>query len=266
MKADLCLPRIIALTILAVIVLLAFTGCVSSRYKEARKSTPPPQLLNVAFAPAPLEAALSTLITYNGPGSWKRDAFWDEYVVTLHNPGSQPLIVSSAGLVDFAGASRATGPEPWALEKESKTLERQYRDAGIAFVRYTAPGILILGTGAAVAMANTSFFVAASSGAAATAATATFVALPLYYAVVLTINHHNKVAMETEFNRRRLVLPLTLSPGETRTGSLFFPMVPNPRSLGLRWSTGTANGENVLPLDFLRGLHAAPAHAARPPQ
>src|ERR1700694_1237980 len=82
MKTHPCLPRIIALAILAVIVLLASTGCVWSRYKEARKSTPLPQLLNVAFAPAPLEAALSTLITYNGPGSWKRHAFWAEYVVT----------------------------------------------------------------------------------------------------------------------------------------------------------------------------------------
>jgi RNA polymerase sigma factor (TIGR02999 family) len=34
-------------------------------------------------------------------------------------------------------------------------------------------------------------------------------------------NHHNKVAMGKEFTRRRLVLPLPLAPGETRTGSFF---------------------------------------------
>ncbi len=232
--------------------LFAFTGCVSSKYKAAQKATPPPQLLNVAFAPAPLEATLATLITYNGPGSWKRDAFWDEYVITLHNPGREPLTVSSADLVDFADTDRAPGNEPWALEKQSKTLEQQYKEAGVAFVRYTAPGVLIIGAGAA-AMGSAGIFSAAFS----TAAGATIIALPVYYVGVLTINHYNKVAMEKEFNRRRLALPLTLAPGETRTGSLFFPMVPNPRSLGLRWFTGATNGDIALPLDFLHGLHAA---------
>lgn len=266
MKTEPHLPRLIALGILAVMVLLAFTGCVSSKYKAAKKNTPLPKLLNVAFAPASLEASLSTLITYNGPGSWKRNAFWDEYVVTLHNPGTQPLIVSNAGLVDYAGAGRAAGVEPWALEKQSKTLERQYAEAGIAFARYTVPGALILTTGAAVAFANTPMVIfgsAAGAGAGATVAAVTLVALPVYYAAVLTINHRNKVSMQREFTRRRLALPLTLAPGETRTGSLFFPMVPNPRSLGLRWATADTGGETVLPLDFLRGLHAAPAVAKR---
>ena len=44
-------------------------------------------MLNVAFASAPLKATLSSLITYNGPGSWKRNAFWDEYVVPLVRGG-----------------------------------------------------------------------------------------------------------------------------------------------------------------------------------
>ena len=35
----------------------------------------------------------------------------------------------------------------------------------------------------------------------------------------------HKEEATTEFNRRRLMLPLALKPGETRTGSLYFPMV-----------------------------------------
>ncbi|MDB6113852.1 MAG: hypothetical protein JWQ62_797 [Lacunisphaera sp.] len=237
----------------------ALIGCVSPRYRAAPEKTPAPRLLNVAFAPAPVTAVLNTVITYNGPGSWKRDACWDEYVISLHNPGAQPLQISSATLSDFAGTPRPDGREPWALEKESKRLERKYRDAGITFVRYTAPGVLIFGAGASFASA--AFF----SAGAATAASACFLALPIYYAGVLTINHHNKAAMEKEFNRRRLALPLNLAPGETRTGSFFFPMVPNPRSLGLRWSQERTEGETALPLGILQGLHAdAPAATPTP--
>jgi hypothetical protein len=76
---------------------------------------------------------------------------------------------------------------------------------------------------------------------------------------------HNKKAIKKEFNRRRLSLPLVLAPGETRTGSLFFPLVPNPRSLIVTWSSESANrdsqAKDVLPLDFLRGLHVKEATA-----
>ena len=250
MKTTPIFPRIIALSVLAGIGLLASTGCVSSKYKEAKKDTPPPHLLNVPFPPASLEATLNTLVTYNGPGSWKRNAFWDEYVVTCHNPGRAPLTVSAATLTDFADASRSPGSKPWALEKESKNLEQKYKEAGVAFVRYTAPGVLIVGAGTAAAFSAGIF-----SAGATTAATATVVVLPLYYITVLAINQHNKVAMEKEFDRRRLALPLTLAPGETRTDSFYFPMMPSPRSLGLRWSSGQQAGETVLPLDFLHGLH-----------
>ncbi len=236
---------------------LLLTGCVSEGFLEAKKDTPPPQLLNMPFGPSRLEAALNTVITYNGPGSWKRDAFWDEYVVTVHNPGSQVLTMGAVDLTDYSGTIRTSGDNPWALEKESKTLEQKYHAAGIAFVRYTAPGVLIVGTGTAAILATGIF-----SAGAGVAAAATVVALPVYYVGVVMINHYNKVAMEKEFSRRRLVLPLALSPGETRTGSFFFPMVPSPRSLSLRWSDGSGPGDAVLALDSLHNLHLrAPGQA-----
>ena len=243
-------PRVVPAVVLSLSIALLFTGCVSNKYKDPRKGTPAPELLNVAFAPSALDAVLTTLITYNGPGSWKRNAFWDEYVVTLHNPGSQPLTVTSSSLMDYAGMVRTPGDKPWALEKESKTLEQSYKDAGMAFVRYTGPAVLIVGAGAA-AIASAGVF----SSAAGVAAGATVLALPLYYLAVVSINQSNRKAMEKEFNHRRIELPLTLAPGETWIGSFFFPMAPSPRSLELHWSSDTASGEAALSLGFLQGLH-----------
>ncbi len=216
-------------------------------------------MLNVAFAPAPLAVVLNTVITYNGPGSWKHEALWDEYVVILHNPGSQALTVSTAALVDYAGTVLSPAGDPWALEKESKAMEQKYQAAGVAFVRQTAPGAISIS--AVLAPAASGYYTYAGIGMALTANPAGLVVLP----AVLIINHNNKVAMEKEFTRRRLALPLALAPGETQTGSFFFPMVPNPRSLGLHWSDGTASADSTLPLDFLRGLHIkAPDTAEKP--
>jgi len=233
---------------------IALAACVATKYEKAPQDTAPPVPLNLAAAQPPIELALRTVIVYNGPGSWKREALWDEYVVTIHNQNAQPLTITAAALVDFAGASHAPGVDPWALEKESQTLEQQYQRAGVAFARSAAPHALIIGAGAAAGATGGML-----SAAAATAAAASVVALPVYYVVILGVNHSNKTAVTAEFTRRRLVLPLTLTPGELHTGSFFFPMAANPQSLDLQWSSGPARGELVLSLQPLHGLHTTSA-------
>ena len=228
------------------------TGCVSSKYKRPDKNTPPIQPLNVKFPPSTLDSSLYSEISDGGPGSWKREAFWDEYVVIIRNGGDQALNITSATLIDYAGAARSAGSDPWALERESKTLEKRYRDAGIEFSRMVAPRVI---AGAAEPTVVASAGVGAAG--AATAAAVTAVALPVYGATVFGINMHNKAAIKKEFNRRRLPLPLTLGPGEARTGSFFFAMVPNPQSLTVRWTSAAGDGETTLGLQFLQGLHIA---------
>ena len=133
-----------------------------------------------------------------------------------------------------------------------------------AFIRAAGPGVVIVGVGAATASAAAAGGPALISAGAAGAALATVFVLPVYYLTVLGINHHNKKAVMTEFKRRRLPLPLTLAPGETRTGSLFYPMVRSPASLTLYWSNELGSATAVLPLEFLHALHvpAAPVDQA----
>jgi len=239
-----------ALTLVAVLCLAS--ACVSPKYKRADKRTPPAQPLNVKFPASTLETSLYTEISDGGPGSWKREAFWDEYVLIMHNNGDRALNISSAVLTDYAGAVRSAGSDPWALERESKTLEKRYRDAGLAFARIAAPRVIASAAEPGV-VASTGI---GATGAAAVG-TATAVALPVVGATVLGINMHNRAAIKKEFNRRRVPIPVTLGPGETRAGSFFFPMVPNPQALTLRWTGGAGDGETTLTLDFLKGLHVS---------
>jgi hypothetical protein len=133
-------------------------------------------------------------------------------------------------------------------------------------MRAAGPGVIIVGAGAATISAAAGGTVFVSAGLVG-AAVATVVVLPVYYITVFGINHHNKKAVMAEFKRRRLPLPLTLAPGETRTGSVFYPMVRSPSSLELRWSSEPSSGQAALPLDFLKGLHVptAPAESAPNP-
>lgn len=236
--------------LLAAAGLCLVTACVSPKYKRADKNIPPLQPLNVKFPSSTLDASLYTVISDGGPGSWKREAFWDEYVVIMHNESDQALNISAATLMDYAGAVRPAGTDPWALERESKTLEKRYRDAGIDFARMAAPRVI-------ATAAEPGVVAGAGIGAtgAVAVATATAVAIPVYGVTIFSINMHNKASIKKEFNRRRMPLPLTLGPGETRVGSFFFPMVPNPQALTLRWASSAGDGETALDLHFLEGLH-----------
>src|ERR1700690_1787067 len=140
------------------------SACVATKYKLAKKNTPPVELLDRAFpASPPLQPTLVTLISYRGAGSWKREALWDEYVVALENRSEQPITIDSATLADAGAATFAAGNNPWALEKQSKRLEKQYRDHGEGFMRAAGPGVLTVGMGAATvsATAGTTMFVSA---------------------------------------------------------------------------------------------------------
>jgi hypothetical protein len=240
--------------LLVVAGVMTLSGCISPKYKMARKNTPPAEALSLVFAQPPVQLQVNAVIVYKGPGSWKREALWDEYVITFVNQAEEPLTIAAPMLIGFASTRLQPGVDPWVLEKQSKTLEQRYRSAGLAFARTALPGVAILGAGSASVMASGIF-----SAGAATAATATVIALPVYYIVVLSVNHVNKSAVKAEFNRRRLVWPLTLGPGETRSGSLFYPMVPSPQSLNAQWTGSTDGGSVIASLQSLRGLHVPSA-------
>jgi hypothetical protein len=239
---------LIALTIVGVAA--AASGCVATKYQMTGKDAEPPALLNLSTSQPPLHLDLRAAIIYDGPGSWKRDALWDEYVVTIRNQGEQTVTLAGASLVDLAGSVHMPGDDPWDLEKASQTLEQRYRRAGVAFARGSVPRVLLTGASATTAASG-----GIIAGGVATVAALSVVALPVYYVVVWKLNGRNKAAVNAEFVRRRIALPVTLAAGEQLTGSLFFPMVPSPRSLKLQWSNGTVSAEVVLTLEPLRGLH-----------
>jgi hypothetical protein len=240
------------------------SGCVATKYKLAKKNTPPAQLVDIAFLPSPpLQVTLISLISYGGAGSWKREALWDEYVVTLQNHGERPLTIDAAALGDSAGTLYAAGSDPWSLEKQSKKLEKQYQDHGEAFIRAAGPGVLIVGVGAATVTAAAGGGAVMIAPAVAGAALVTIVVLPVYYVAVLTINHYNRKAVMSEFMRRQLHLPVTLAPGENLTASLFFPMVRSPGSLSVHWSNESGAATAMLPLEFLHALHVPVAPTVR---
>lgn len=238
----------------------ALTGCVTSKkYKMVKKEGAlPPQALDWTANAASAGLTLQSVIVFKGPGSWKREARWDEYVLRISNHGDQPLLIHSAGLIDLLGQPQSPGDDPWKLEKLSYTNWDKYGKTGLKLL--AGAGAVTLYAGAVVAstvgglMAPT----AAAGGGAILLSVIPVVAIVDITAVAI-LNSQNKKKVVAEFNRRRLSLPLTIEPGQDGTGSFFFPMTPAPQRLVLKGTAGEAPLELVLELKPLAGLHLKPA-------
>jgi hypothetical protein len=257
--------------LLAALLSLSAAGCLDSRYEIAPKDTPRSSALNLAFpATAPLHATLVTVIVYEGAGSWKRKALWDEYVLELRNVGPEPVAIEAAALVDACGRPIGPGTDPWQLEAASLRLEKQYSARGERFVRTAGKVAFAIGPAAGgIAGASLALGSAGAAGAGVALALGSVIVLPIAGVTVGFINLHHKHEVEAEFQRRRLVLPLTLASGEKRTGSLFLPMVRSPHALLIQWASASerpakSGGTSQLALGFLSALHVPVGTPASP--
>jgi len=240
------------------------SGCVSAKYQPAPKDTPPPLVFNVTTSSPSAALTLLTVIVYKGPGSWRTEAYWDEYVVSITNHGAQSLTVESAGIVDAINTEQTAGNDPWLLEKASRENIKRFDHVGrkiLLGVGLTAGWVLVgAGTGVAILV---------GAGTLAAVGAATFVFIPVWAisSGVRSIVARNSI--KEEFNRRRIALPLTLQTGETKAGSFFFPISPGPQRLILHCQIAGNAEDVILDLAPLAGLHllkedTAPATAAKP--
>lgn len=268
--------------LLAALASLPLTGCVVGKYQAAPKNTPAAIKLNLPSS-APAEppagdlagapraaggsAVVTTVVTFRGPGSWKRDAYWDEYTLTIANPGQAALTVESAVLTDRYGELVAAGGEPWTLEKQSRTYQQHHLSTtgealkiGGGAIASSAAGLL---GGAAIGamIGNPAGWVIVPTWAAG-AGIAAIAAVPVFAGVTVYKNVSSKREVEAEFERRRIVLPATVAPGADVSGSLFFRITPGPQALVLQCRVADEPRSIVIDLAPLAALHL-PAAVAR---
>jgi hypothetical protein len=212
-------------------------------------------------APDGLHVELHQVIVRNGPGSWVRDADWDEYVVRLANHSATPLRIErfelqSARLLGVVECSTSRTQ----LEKQSSATLRTLKDAGIV------AGAGVVSAGAAVAVAGTGGTIAASAAAAA----AGIVLLPvgLVTGGVYVHKKHKRerldhVLIDEQLAQRSFALPYELAGASDVSKSTFFPITPAPTRLVIGYASAGEPHDLTLALPSLAGLHLKPTEAAR---
>jgi hypothetical protein len=241
--------------------LFTSTGCVASKYKRAPKTIPPAVVLRLParsdnpsrIDTLPLQAVIQSVIAYQGPGSWKRAAYWDEYVLSFSNRSGTFLTIESATLSDFQGTPTSPGSDPWELEKQSRSYESRLLATSGTVLKIGAGSIAA--TGAIFAVGTTLVTTTSGYMGAGLAVASVGIALPAYAVGTVFANVHSKQRIEDEFSYRRLKLPLTLAPEQVAQGSLFFRLTPGPQRLVLRYRAGDEVQDVAIDLARLADLH-----------
>ena len=226
-------------------------GCASTR-QHSYQPAPWPSALIVDLStaadqkpfdpPAPVVATLYKVVITQRAGPFALDSYWDEYVLSIANNGALPVTIDSTTLCDLHGKSILPGDNPWTLANAHKSwFERTDSHGAIGAGRIAAGSVLSVRGGGLVAPVDMLIMFC--------------VVPPIYAGNAIAFNVHGRKRIEADFNRRRLVLPLTIAPGQTVDGSLFFPVTPGPQTLAFHCQIADQATDLTLVLTPLANLH-----------
>jgi len=210
-------------------------------------------------------ATLDWVIVRDGPGTWARNADWDQYLLRVNNQSEQPVMVTQLIVVDSLDARTEAQSGRKQLVKGSKKTASRYKKSGIKVKAGRGAGTMLIagaavtavGVGAATAVG----YGAVMSGGAATAGSAGAAAGGLLLlgpalAVGGIVRGVNNSKVNNQIELRQTILPLEIPAGEEFDLNAFFPLAPSPKMVELIYTDAT--GEHSLVIDTsvaLDGLH-----------
>jgi hypothetical protein len=202
-----------------------------------------------------LVVAFDWVIVRDGPGTWSKNADWDEYYFRVKNVSSEEITINSIVVFDSLETMIQSSSKRKELIKGSKLASKRYDDEGVTVQAGLGGGALVA-VGGATAAAGVSVLSATMAGAAGAAgAVGVLVAAPvLVVGGMLRGVNNSKVSREIE--NRSTHLPLVLSEDSEVALDVFFPLSPSPVRIEFSYSGNEA--DYLLTIDTaeaLDGLH-----------
>jgi hypothetical protein len=227
-------------------------------------------------APAPTQAALSEasdqrisasldwVIVRDGPGTWAKNADWDEYLIRVVNASPEPVRITGVAVFDSLGTRIEPRSDRKQLVKGSKQSVKRYRDsglevkAGMGGAGLVAAGAAagIAGYGVAIGTASSALLSGGTTAAGGVAAASVLILAAPVFAVFGVVRAVHNSEVNSEIELRHAVLPTDLPTAQTVSLHIFFPLAPSPRHVELAYED--AEGQHLLEIDTgtaLAGLH-----------
>ena len=204
-------------------------------------------------------AILDWVIVRDGPGTWAKNADWDEYLLRVSNLSDQPIQVTRVIVVDSLDTRIESQPNRKQLVKGSKQTARRYKGSGIKVKAGRGVGTMLVAGGAVTGIGLVAYTAAtwgaAAAGTGVVAAGAVLLAGPALAVGGIVRGVRNR-AVSNQIEQRQTILPLELPAGKELQLDVFFPLAPSPGMVELSYTDAT--GEHTLIIDTsaaLNGLH-----------
>ena len=230
------------------------------------KETQPIQTMQplAAISDQRVEATLDWVIVRDGPGTWARNADWDEYLLRVGNRSGEPIKVTQLTVVDSLDARIESQSGRKQLVKSSKKTARRYKESGIKVKAGRGAGTMLvagaavtaIGVVSVVAVAMRTIFSGATTAGSAGAAVSGLLLLGPALAVGGIVRGVNNSKVNNQIELRQTKLPLEIPAGEELGLNVFFPLAPSPKIVELIYIDAT--GKHSLVIDTstaLDGLH-----------
>jgi hypothetical protein len=241
----------LCITIAALLSAFVLTGCAGTKVLKE----PEPLAVTESLATGAderLAVFLDWVVVRDGPGTWAKNADWDEYLIRVQNLSGDLIRVTNITVLDSLGTRIEPGHDRKQLVNGSKDTERRYKGDGIKVQAGAGVGTLV--TASAVAGAATVAIVAsgplALGGGAAAAATGGLILVPVF-AVGGVMRSLNNSRVNSQIELRQTLLPAVLEEDE-KSLDIFFPLTPSPRQIELTYVN--SQGEHTLIIDTQEAL------------
>jgi len=257
---------------LLVSLLTALPGCGGTKIL---KEPQPLELTNelASTANEQISVTLDWVIVRDGPGTWAKNADWDEYLLTVVNQSESEIQILGVAVVDSLETRLASNSRRKLLVKESKKTAKRYKGSnlkvkagfGAGTMFATGAGIAVVGTAAAYGAATAALASGTATAGGAAIATSGVVLLAPVLIVGGIVRGANNSRVSKEIEARYTELPLAVLSDNTGSLDLFFPLAPSPRQIEITYVG--RYGEQTLIIDTseaLHGLHLVPEKTQAP--
>lgn len=208
--------------------------------------------------------ALDWVIVRDGPGTWAKNADWDEYLLRVGNSSNDQIQLTGLIVVDSLDTPNEALSGRKKLVKGSKMTARRYSKSGIKVKAGRGAGTMLVAgaavTAVGVGVAQAAVYGSIMSGAATTgsagAAAGGLLLLGPALAVGGIVRGINNSKVNDQIGQRQTPLPLAIPATEERALNVFFPITPSPKKMQLAYTD--AAGAHSLVIDTraaLDGLH-----------
>jgi hypothetical protein len=247
-------------------VVLAMSGLSACAYNKKLDQPVPlePESAIASASDVRLSARIDAVIVRDGPGSWSKNADWDEYLLHVHATSGWSLDITRVVVVDSLGKRHKPRAYMKELADESKEIAKRYKDEELEVTANAGAALFWTGYFVGGASAAAGLATLGTAGAAAGAAAGGLLVAPVLMTAGVVVAAQ-EYQVQREIDRRNTLLPVTLAAQQDLPVTLYFPIAPSP--LRVEFTYTDPAGEHVLAIDTvtaLAGLHLLPKDGAPP--